>query len=282
MYKPSEELRSLQLRCVDIVKDIDLFCRKNNIEYALCGGSAIGAHMYGGFIPWDDDMDLMMTRKNYKKFLRLWNKEKQQYELHHYSKIDSGGVMFAKIVDPNSTLVETQESFTKAPSGVFVDITVFDYASGKFFSKIKKKIAMLCWLLRISDFSKKKKRLFVLFNKMPRFIKCWFFKFSEFIISMHASGSQKLQEYWAMDGDSHLIQYPKELFDEYTDADFEGNSFRVLKSNYKYLTIAYNRTEFGLPEEEQYPHHYCEFMDLSMPYREYIKLQKEKETKSDE
>ena len=138
MYKPSEELRSLQLRCVDIVKDIDLFCRKNNIEYALCGGSAIGAHMYGGFIPWDDDMDLMMTRKNYKKFLRLWNKEKQQYELHHYSKIDSGGVMFAKIVDPNSTLVETQESFTKAPSGVFVDITVFDYASGKFFSKIKK------------------------------------------------------------------------------------------------------------------------------------------------
>ncbi|MBQ4417898.1 MAG: LicD family protein, partial [Butyrivibrio sp.] len=59
VIKP-EEIRH---RCLAIAKDIDRVCTKYGIRYSLCGGSVIGAHLYRGFIPWDDDIDLMMTRE---------------------------------------------------------------------------------------------------------------------------------------------------------------------------------------------------------------------------
>ena len=52
------ELRHLQLVILHIMKDIDALCAKNNIEYSLNGGSAIGAIRHKGFIPWDDDLDI--------------------------------------------------------------------------------------------------------------------------------------------------------------------------------------------------------------------------------
>ena len=65
------ELRHLQLVILHIMKDIDALCAKNNIEYSLNGGSAIGAIRHKGFIPWDDDLDIQMTPTNYKKFIKV-------------------------------------------------------------------------------------------------------------------------------------------------------------------------------------------------------------------
>ena len=64
------ELRHLQLVIMQIMKDIDDICRRNNIDYYLNGGSAIGAIRHKGFIPWDDDLDIMMTFDNYERFIK--------------------------------------------------------------------------------------------------------------------------------------------------------------------------------------------------------------------
>ncbi len=63
------ELRHLQLVILGIMKDLDELCMSNGIEYYLLGGSAIGAIRHQGFIPWDDDLDIMMTANNYERFL---------------------------------------------------------------------------------------------------------------------------------------------------------------------------------------------------------------------
>ena len=65
------ELRHLQLVILSIVKDIDKLCRNNDIEYYLFGGSAIGAIRHKGFIPWDDDLDIIMDHSNYDKFVKV-------------------------------------------------------------------------------------------------------------------------------------------------------------------------------------------------------------------
>ena len=65
------ELRHLQLVILDIIKDIDIVCKNNGIEYYLLGGSAIGAIRHKGFIPWDDDLDICMIREDYERFVKI-------------------------------------------------------------------------------------------------------------------------------------------------------------------------------------------------------------------
>ena len=63
--------RHLQLVILSIAKDIDKLCQENDIKYYLVGGSAIGAIRHQGFIPWDDDLDIIMDATNYDKFITV-------------------------------------------------------------------------------------------------------------------------------------------------------------------------------------------------------------------
>lgn len=62
------QLRILQDRALSILLDIDKFCRKYNIKYWIASGTLLGAIRHGGFIPWDDDLDIEMTETEFKKF----------------------------------------------------------------------------------------------------------------------------------------------------------------------------------------------------------------------
>ena len=68
MQLNSEELKKLQNVCLELACEVDRVCRKNNIEYTLEGGTLIGAVREHGFIAWDDDVDISMSRKEYEKF----------------------------------------------------------------------------------------------------------------------------------------------------------------------------------------------------------------------
>ena len=68
-------VRDLQLEILDIMDEIHRVCEKNEIPYALMAGSALGICNYKGFIPWDDDMDIFIERKNWNKFIEALDKD---------------------------------------------------------------------------------------------------------------------------------------------------------------------------------------------------------------
>jgi lipopolysaccharide cholinephosphotransferase len=67
-------LADIQSALLDVMKDFHIFCVENEIRYSLCGGTCLGAVRHQGFIPWDDDLDVCMNRKNYNKLMTLIGK----------------------------------------------------------------------------------------------------------------------------------------------------------------------------------------------------------------
>ena len=117
-------LRQMQLRMVDIIKDIDILCAAHGLRYWLSSGTLLGAVRHGGFIPWDDDVDLEMPLSDYKKFLEIAARELPPYlALQTHSTDKYYFFPYTKVRDLRSHLSEvTGIDRHYKYRGIFVDI----------------------------------------------------------------------------------------------------------------------------------------------------------------
>lgn len=117
-------LRKTQLRLLDILVEIDKICRKHNIQYWIDFGTLLGAVRHGGFIPWDDDLDIAMTSEDFQKFSEIAPKElPSSLFLQTKSTDPSYNMLVKKVRDKNSFFITQHEDFTKDyKKGLYVDI----------------------------------------------------------------------------------------------------------------------------------------------------------------
>lgn len=127
-YKDNKEigLKDLQKIELEILKYLDMICRENDIKYFLCGGTVLGAVRHGGFIPWDDDVDVMLFRDEYERLIDILHKKHSRYKILSTKTQNDYFFPFARLVDTNTVLIE---SFFPHISdlGVCIDIFPIDY-----------------------------------------------------------------------------------------------------------------------------------------------------------
>lgn len=157
----------LQKKLLGLLKEVDSICNKNNIVYCLLGGSVLGAIRHNGFIPWDDDIDIGIPRKDYDRFLKIAPSLLPEWcEVVTYkNKIDSHIYHWCKVEDKSTTLVVEWQKHLKKEGGVFIDVFPLDGAPRiKWVRKLHHKIAYF-WgrqlgFFMYSDFARLQGKIF--------------------------------------------------------------------------------------------------------------------------
>ena len=274
-------IRQLQLRCLIIFDIVEEICREHDIKYSLCGGSVVGAHLYKGFLPWDDDIDIMMTRDNYNKFLEVAEDNLPEgYSIINYQNSDystSLKISFTKIMDENTTLVQENGDVM----GVFLDVDVYDKVPESILKHID---LFLCKRLLTINTGKKPgssinnrfKNLCldtILSNRRKYLM--FFQKVAE-LLGRYSKNYTYRELFGAYHG-YNMIPYNSNIFEHYTTIEFEGRQVMIVRDYIQYLQTRYNRTDFDEPKEKQVAPHYT-YLDFNLPYKKFLAKNKNKKS----
>ena len=253
-----EELKKLQLEILLAVHD---FCKANEIEYSLAAGTLIGAVRHKGYIPWDDDVDICMTRPNYDKFLRTFNGSHQNYHVLAPELNWDFYAPYANVCDNRTLLVENGLSHRSVEVGVKIDIFPIDGCSDnrfEFFAQCQK----LMKLNAIMFYKRCQPKLsfsLLYFKTFLHKVSVAFRYYSSLQKEIHAEATKydySKSEFAAlMVFEPIAFKPPRQIFDEYIDIEFEGYLLRTIKEYDLFLRLRYGDYLRLPPKELQVPHH---------------------------
>lgn len=134
-----DELLRLQKHLFKMYRDIEALCNRHGLDICLAYGNVLGAMRHNGWIPWDDDLDIHMSRADYDLFLSKYASElPPQYKVSSYLSEGGSYARFAKIIDTSTVFVPLTDEKSEL-SGVFIDIFPVDNVKKQpFLNKFRK------------------------------------------------------------------------------------------------------------------------------------------------
>ena len=254
-----QEIKEIEL---DILRMFHSFCAENNIRYFFSHGTLLGAIRYKGFIPWDDDIDLLVPREDYNKLLNLFQ-DSDKYRLFAFEKNSEYRFPFAKLCDI-STYKEEADYDNGVQLGVDIDLFPLDFWDDNL-DKAKAEAKHISKLMFYLNLTKLRKPDSV--NPMKRFVKGLVMIICKMRGSKHYiheiikecdKPEQKGSSYvgckaWCVYGERGII--PAEVFADTVDVEFEGEMFPAPVGYDTYLTCLYGDYLPEPPKEKQKTHH---------------------------
>ena len=252
-----EELKRLQL---EMLVEIDKFCTDNNIQYSLAYGTLLGAVRHHGYIPWDDDIDIMLPRADYEKFIKGFNASNM--DVFYFGKTDNYYLPFAKVVRTDTVMEENVS--IKSNMGVYVDIFPIDALPDGHFSRsallLYKQFLNAIYqfkVVRLSSHRSYAKNIVLaigkLFSKLipMRFLLNCMTRLSR----IHENKPSGFCGCIADSDKSSKVVYSTTFFLSYQVLPFEGYQFRVISSYDAWLRHVYGDYMQLPPLEKQVSHH---------------------------
>lgn len=271
------EMNEMQLMMSEMVKWFHSFCQRNDIRYYMVGGTMLGAVRHNGFIPWDDDIDVGIPRKDYERLLKNKNQwlysEKKYYIESYLDNNKDFEFRYAKVYDTQTTLIENCRSRTKR--GIFIDVFPLDGIGDNKeealnnYSSIQKYVQFL--LTRTCKVKKSRtltKNLVIIASRLiPNFIidnKKIISKINTLCSVRDFDTSMFVGNLVGMWGAKEIM--PREFFGKPTLYKFEDTELYGPEKYDDYLKNLYNNWRQLPPLEKQKSDHNFLFLDLHKPY----------------
>lgn len=249
-----KKLHKEQIEILDFIVEI---LKKNKLEYVLVGGTLLGAVRHQGYIPWDDDLDIGMPRKDYEQFLNIAENElRDKYILDYHKKNKKYWIPFAKIRIKDTIYQEKLLKNYKTNHGIWVDIFPLDNAESEnerglvlrqLLILFLKKIA----LLKLQNYTKSR------IKNLIKYIVNYVIninvvvKIENYIMQLNKNDNSR---YFVNFGSQYGIKKQTHLKEKYFPAkelEFEGKKYKV-PNDYDYvLTKIYGKNYMQLPPIEK-------------------------------
>ena len=160
-YYVSQKMKEVWAVQLDLMAELDRVCRKHHLTYIAGAGTLLGAVRHQGFIPWDDDMDFYMLRKDYDRLIRIKGAFKQPYFLQNAYTDPELMRTFSRLRNSNTTACSAWEEGYNINKGIFIDIFPLDGVNESFIKNKLQKLKNDYYLLGISEKHQEKGKGFV-------------------------------------------------------------------------------------------------------------------------
>ena len=222
---------------------LDRICRENNIDYWLSSGTLLGAVRHGGFIPWDDDLDIEMMRNDYEKLLGILAKQ-DRYDLQTHKTDPYYRLPFAKLRDKHSFVEEYGRDAKYRFRGIFIDIFCLEYTHD-FPSRLAARLLRFISFYAVKGHSKMRRLLFMSMKKA----------IFTLIPTLRLLGAlvpgRRLRH--TIGTPFRTERYEKDIF-PLKDIEFEGHLFRCPADHDAYLRRLFGDYHTLPPVEQRIPH----------------------------
>lgn len=251
-------LKKVQQTELGILKDFIKVCDENNLTWFGDAGSGIGALRHKGFIPWDDDMDIMLTRDNYDKLIEIIKKD----DKYDFLDMKNGGYFNFSDICYKNTIGIPFKKYAKMNSytdlGVYIDIFPLDNLPEVGYKKHMEKILFYMRLLKTNSL----KRYFASPSLTKAIIKSIVFlplciiskiytkkRVIEKIDHLQKKFNNIKTDYIGIASFGYFERYRNSWFDEYIDIKFEGCKFMLVKEYDKVIRVCYD-DYMTIPDEK--------------------------------
>ena len=275
----NQEFKKLRVVELEILKEFEKVCNKLNLRYFCIYGTTLGAIRHKGYIPWDDDIDVGMPRKDYEIFMsEAQELLPENYFVQNFRKEKEYLNPFGKLRRSDTTFLEEASSKEKINHGIYIDIFPLDgYPATKLSEFVFKWKRIVYDSYIYSERSREQLEQAGLKTKIIRKIgRALEGKMTPWEAVVKKDALVRKTDYDSSDVVGCMVEdnptreaMPKEYFGNGVEVEFEGTTIRVPENWDGYLTHTYGDYMQLPPEEERFPLHVCEIIDFDRPYTYY-------------